>query len=213
MREQLRGLLDRAVITTGTVAKFRRNPVTGRYDVMLIGVTVTLFDPEVPHGEALAVEVDHLWMQEGETAPIGTAIEALGTVHLYARADGSIDVGVRHRPSMNLPALRGLLINAMEEPGSNVCTRASLARQALDSAIEAQGRGCLVETGSNGLSTTASLEQLRRLTVRLERDAEANLTRLASGWLRSSTTRRERRAAERQAKRQPQPTPFIGAMA
>jgi hypothetical protein len=211
MREQLRPLVDRIVITSGTVAKFRHNPVTDRFDVMVVGVEVRPFDPAVPHQQQPITRLDHLWLLEGETAPIGSRIEAMGTPHLYARADGSIDVGIRHKPSLSLAMLREALWEGIEA-GHGLYGNASLTRKALRQAEEAHGRGVLHET-ANELSTVASLERLRRLAARLDLNAEANLTRLASGWMPSTTTRRERRAAERQAKRRHAPIPFAGAMA
>jgi len=224
MREQLRPLLDRRVYLTGTVAEHRLRP-EGHYDVLLTGVEVRPAAADVPLLAPEPVLLDHLWsIEPARVHKIGAALQSLGVVHLYARRCGSIDYGVRTYPSFDPgPALDWIerrLANPIHEMSD--ASRARVARQLADQCSDAASR-CALLYPTESHSPLELVAQLERTAQRLERDVEATRIRELSHWSSQlasqagmGTTRRERRAAERQAKRhqhQHQPTPFIGAMA
>jgi hypothetical protein len=208
MREQLRPLLDRMVHTLGTVARHSQRP-EGHWDVLLTGVEVRAFDPAVPLLSIEPIVLDHLWLKcPARVFPLGARLTGLGVVHLYARAGGSIDLGVRHTESVDL----GFVLEQLVKQGAALPARSRLAvieqsysfvQQAL-----ASGTAFLV---SQETTPVQAVDCIGTTLQRLARDVEANDRRLVPtllGLHRYGPTRRERRQAERQARRS-QPSPPV----
>jgi hypothetical protein len=201
MREQLRPLLDRTVHTIGTVARHCQRP-EGHWDVLLTGVEVRPFDPAVPLLAIEPIVLEHLWLKcPSRVFPLGARLTGLGVVHLYARAGGSIDLGVRHSQSVDLGHVLDQLI--AHGPALPLRSRLSIFEQTYRFVQQALAGGTAFLM-SEETAPVQAVECIGTTLQRLARDVEANDRRLVPtllGLHRYGPTRRERRQAERKARR------------
>ena len=197
-REPLRPLLDRKVYVEGRVAKWRRND-DGTNSLLITTVTVRPYDPAVPVLAPDPTRVDHLWLhgiapERMSRIQLLGHMAGLGTVHLYARGDQSVDIGARFMPSVDFSvALEKYKRWAADK---NLTETVSAAAHLLE-----QARLCLADgTGfvrGREIAMPRVVRDLERLHQNLERDLHAEFKAAWGSAIHGGISRRERRALER----------------
>jgi hypothetical protein len=202
-REPLRPLLDRKAFVEGRLSRWHRNE-DGTNSLLLTTVQVRPYSPDVPLLSVEPITVDHLWLHGVEPSRMGSGIQllgyivGLGTVHLYARGDGSVDLGVRFMPSVDYTSeLKRIaawskgrsLLEAVEAFGQ----LAAEARRDLTN-----GTGWVRD---RSVAMPRVVRDLERHHQALQRDLDAEFRAQFGAAIRGGMTRRQRREQERNSKR------------
>lgn len=200
-REPLRPLLDRRVYVEGRVSSWRRNP-DGSNSLLITAVKVRHYTSAVPVLAPDPIRVDHLWLHGIEPDRMAHIqllghMAGLGVVHLYARGDQSVDIGVRFMPSVDFSA-------ALENyrrwvTGRTLTEAVAAAAQLLESA-----RGCMADgTGfirDKSIAMPHVVRGLERVHQSLERDLSAEFKALWGTTIHGGISRKERRAMGRKSR-------------
>lgn len=198
MRNELQHLENELVFIKGRVLKKNvRQDLDNTVDVLVTPAKLyrwngsDSFDPE---NAELAAQTDHIWIRM--PIPQASHIELLmevysfGKVNYYTKADGSIDLTVDVKPSVNLDQL---LMEAKESLDAYDQEGTAALRRVLED-LEF-GMACLYHQGDGGyayssvMDLNSAAEGLVRAYKRIKSSADAIDTRLATATSNGPCTR------------------------
>lgn len=181
MTRPIAHLEGRRTYVTGTACEWNRRPEGGWF-LLLRKLEVRPFDPSVPILSVDPIAVDHCWFHwdERDAKPLrNTRVGGIAIPYFYARAGGSVDLGLRSIGTLDVETLIELATKDLAE-ASTPTARMEIYKLLLAKAEDAHRQGRLLLT-SSWETTDQAIEALRREVATKQREAEHEMAALLSG--------------------------------